>query len=83
MSNITKITCIIVSAISLLFIAKYLEVGVCMRANQKTNRYVAKSVTSLRQERDEKIAELEKKIQKLEQDRLAPCDVQGLTILPE
>ena len=61
MTNFSKLMCIIASCISLFFIAKFMDIGICMKgikkarteqaeSSRKTNIQAAKSVTMLRQE---------------------------------
>jgi hypothetical protein len=86
MSTASKITCMILSAISLLFIAKYLELGSCIRysreTRKKTNIQIGRTVTMLREERDEEIAEIHNQIKQLKANQ-APCEVEGFEIIPE
>jgi len=76
MTNFSKLMCLIVSCISILFIAKFLETGICIKgvkearteqaeSSRKTNIQAAKSVTILRQEHAKAVNKLQAQIDAL------------------
>jgi len=76
MTNFCKLMCIIASCISLLFICKFLDIGICTRiikdvrtecleSNKKTNRQASKNVTMLRQEHAKAVDKLQVQIDAL------------------
>jgi len=76
MTNFSKLMCLIASCISLFFIAKFMDIGICMKrikevrtecleSNRKTNRQASKNVIMLREECNNAVDKLQAQIDAL------------------